>query len=190
MPYQQVSKTEEDNPDVHSILLNILRVTIVTIFAIHHGRGAMMFVAQPRVFVSPVSVILLELLRGVVIRGTKDPLILWTTEFRINHVPLYNHPLAEVASRKHEVLHLLVVPLHGARRAGRGICRWVAVLGCSTQVVIFRVPFASFSHATGKPKSPHPVVFEITALHLFATIHLAQFSDAKPCRFARFAHVF
>ena len=167
-----------------------------------------MFVAQPRVFVSPVSVILPEHLRCVVIRGTKDLLILWTTEFRINHVPLYNHPtqehkhvaasakwssnisircthhvpLAEVASRKHEVLHLLVVPLHGARRAGRGICRWSAVLGCSTQVVILRVPFASFSHATGKLKSPHPLVFEITALHLFATIHLAQFSDAKPCR--------
>ena len=91
-------------------------------------------------------------------------------------------PLAEVASRKHEVLHLLVVPLHGARRAGRGICRWVAVLGCSTQVVILRVPFAAFSHATGKLESPHHLVFEITALHLFATMHLAQFRDAKRCR--------
>jgi len=108
-----------------------------------------MFVAQPRVF-TVVSVILLVHLRCVVIRGTKDLLILWATEFLINHVPLYNHPLAEVASRKHEVLYLAVVPLKSSRRAGRGICRWSAVLGCSTQVVIFRVPFASFSHATNK----------------------------------------
>ena len=64
-----------------------------TIFAIHHARRPMMFVAQPRVFIATtVSVILVVRLRCVVVRGAKDLLTLRATEFRIEHVSLYDHP--------------------------------------------------------------------------------------------------
>jgi len=165
------------NPDVHSILLDILGVAIVTIFAIHHGRGSVMFVAQPRVFFSTAPVILFVRLRCTVIRGAKDLLTFWPAEFRIENASLYNHPFAEVASRKHEVLHRFIVPLRSACRAGRGICRWFSVLGCSSQVVICRVPFVSFSHATGKVKSEQLPFAELSTTHFFATEMLANPAD-------------
>jgi len=88
-----------------------------------------MFVAQPRVFVRTISEILIVRLWRVVVRGTQDLLTLWATEFRIKDASLHNHPLAEVASRKHVVLHLAEAPLPSSRRAARGIGRFSAVLG-------------------------------------------------------------
>ena len=180
--------------------------TIRTSFAIHHGRGAMMFVAQPGVFgTTGGPEILVVLLRCRIIRGAKDLDSRGATEFLIKDVSFYKHPrkqhqnyivksnyrqtnrrcyqctdvpFAEVSGRKHEVLHLVVVPLRSACRAGRGVCRCCAVLGSATQVVIAREPCWPFLHASDKLKSQQFAIFVIAFKQFFTTPCLAKFGDS------------